>query len=114
MSSALLIFALWCKVIYKRKDATADSHEETESHRQEVEFDSEEQKCDDGTVLKKRRKAIVIRYVLYQQCMDSENYFREALMLFYPWRTETNLIGKCETYQERFEKLVKTSDIKIS
>ena len=35
-----------------------------------------------------RKKPKIIRYVKYNQKVDSENYFREQLLLFYPWRNE--------------------------
>ena len=31
----------------------------------------------------------IIRYVNYNRDKDPENYFRERLMLFYPWKNET-------------------------
>ena len=33
-------------------------------------------------------------------------------MLFHTWRREASILGKCESYQEKFEKVLKTSVIK--
>ena len=35
-----------------------------------------------------RTKPNIIRYIKYSQKVDPENYFREQLMLFFPWRNE--------------------------
>ena len=43
--------------------------------------------------------------------MDPENYFREILMLFHPWRDEKTIIGNSETYQDQFETLVGSTEI---
>ena len=41
-----------------------------------------------GTKYKYQKVPKVIRYVRYNQTKDPENYFREQLMLFMPWRNE--------------------------
>ena len=38
-----------------------------------------------GTKYKKRKVPRIIRYVRYNKKNDSENYYRERLMLFIPW-----------------------------
>ena len=41
----------------------------------------------------------MIRYVKYNKKKDPENYFREQLMLFVPWRNEQkDLLGSFDTY----------------
>lgn len=58
-----------------------------------------------GTVYKQRAKDRIIRYVGYSKSKDTDNYFREKLMLFYPWRHEENdLKPEGQTY-EQFYKL---------
>lgn len=42
----------------------------------------------DGSILRLRKTSKIIRYVRYNKEQDPENYFREQLMLFYPWRKE--------------------------
>ena len=59
-----------------------------------------------GMKLVKCRKRKIIRSVRFHKEKDSENYFREQLMLYTPWRKETtDLQGDCQSYQERFEQL---------
>ena len=51
-----------------------------------------------------RTKPKIIRYVKYSQKVDPENYYREQLMLFLPWRTEEiDLLNGHETYEEHFK-----------
>ena len=51
-----------------------------------------------------RTKLKVIRYVKYNLKVDPENYYRELLMLFHPWRNEeTDLLKNYKTYKEHFE-----------
>ena len=46
----------------------------------------------------------IIRYVKYDEKIDPENYFREQLMLFYPWRHEQNdLLNSHESYESSFK-----------
>ena len=51
-----------------------------------------------------RAKPKIIRYVKYNQEVDSENYFREQLMLFNPWRNEErDILNGYDTYAEHFK-----------
>ena len=51
-----------------------------------------------------RTKPKIIRYVKYSQKVDPENYYREQLMLFYPWRNEdSDLLNGFSTFKEHFE-----------
>ena len=52
---------------------------------------------------KKRRNPRVIRFVNYNRAHDPENYCREKLLLYLPWRREELLKGEYETYAEAFE-----------
>lgn len=46
-----------------------------------------------GTTIKERKCARVLRYVRFNLKTDAENYYRERLLLFLPWRNEeTDLI----------------------
>lgn len=54
----------------------------------------------DGSVLKQRKTQKIIRYVRFNREQDPENYFREQLMLFFPWRNEEHdLAGKFASYE---------------
>ena len=51
-------------------------------------------KTKNGIKYKKRKVPRIIRYVKYNKKKDPENYFREQLMLFVPWRNEQkDLLG---------------------
>ena len=51
-----------------------------------------------------RTKPKVIRYVKYNRKVDPENYFREQLMLFFPWRNEdVDLLNGHNTYEDHFK-----------
>ena len=54
----------------------------------------------------------IIRYVKYNKTVDPENFFREQLMLFYPWRNEeTDLLNGCDTYEMSYQSVCKTIEI---
>ena len=56
-----------------------------------------------GTKFIKRSVPRIIRYVNYNRDKDPENYFRERLMLFYPWKNETtDLKGIYNTFQASY------------
>ncbi len=56
-----------------------------------------------SATFKKRRNPRVIRFVNYSRSHDPENYCREKLLLYMPWRREEMLKGKYETFCEAFE-----------
>ena len=62
-----------------------------------------------GTVYKSRKVPKVIRYVRYNKKKDPENYYREKLMLFMPWRNEAkDLLSTFDTYETHYNS-IKTS-----
>ena len=72
----------------------------------------EKEQDDDGQVLleynngikfKRRQVPRIIRYVNYNRDRDPENYFRERLMLFYPWKNEnTDLKGRFKSFENSY------------
>ena len=53
-----------------------------------------------------RTKPKILRYVNYNQKVDSENYYREQIMLFFPWRNEEkDLLKNYKTYQDHFKTI---------
>lgn len=75
----------------------------------DVEMSGKEYLINGGLKLVQRRKPKIIRTVRFNKNKDPENYFREQLMLYTPWRNEgKDLIQNCTTYQERFEQLEQT------
>ena len=56
-----------------------------------------------GITFKRRQVPRIIRYVNYNKDKDRENYYRERLMLFYPWKNETeDLKGTYSSYEESY------------
>ena len=70
----------------ENEDEGIDNHSNSMDTSQTVQFSVID--GDFRIVLRTKRK--IIRYVKYIQKIDPENYFREQLMLFYPWRKEGN------------------------
>ena len=101
------------KVNDKNDDDRCDSSSSNES---EDSIDDDNSKISDllyktknGTKYKKRKVPRIIRYVKYNKKKDPENYFREQLMLFVPWRNEQrDLLGSFDTYEAHY-KSVQTS-----
>lgn len=59
-----------------------------------------EDKCrTDGGVLKKRREQKVLRFCNFNRFTHTADFFRERVMLFYPWRNEESEVenANCET-----------------
>ena len=66
-------------------------------------------KAKNGTRYKKRKVSKIIRYVRYNKEKDMENYCREQLMLFFPWRNEQkDLLASFDTFEAHYNSL-KTS-----
>ncbi|XP_069110076.1 ATP-dependent DNA helicase PIF1-like [Argopecten irradians] len=56
-----------------------------------------------GITIRKRKNPRVIRYVRYSKTTNAENYYREKLFLFMPWRNEEqDLLNGHESYEEHF------------
>ena len=67
---------------------------------------SNEYRLSDGKILYKRSKPKILRYVGFSLLNDPENFYREKLMLYYPWKgDEKNILGDFESYKERYEHL---------
>ena len=68
--------------------------------------DGTEYKLKGGIMLIKRKRAKIVRAVRFNKGKDPENYYREQLMLYTPWRNEQkDLIKDCQTYQERHQQV---------
>ena len=53
--------------------------------------------------MKCRKVRAVIRFHTPSKALKPEKYFRHLLMLYFPWRKETDLIGDDHTYSSKFE-----------
>ena len=55
-----------------------------------------------------RTKPKVLRYVNYNEQVDSNNYYREQLMLFHSWRNEEkDLLNGYETFRDHYKAIEK-------
>lgn len=54
---------------------------------------------------RKRKRGHIIRPVHFNPDVDLELYYRELIMLYYPWKNEDNLMGSCSSYDDRFVEL---------
>ena len=84
------------------------------SHDDKKETDEEDRAEDtkvislcNGYVLQKRRKQADIRYVHFSEDKDREKHFREILMLFQSWRVDDAIIGSSQTWEEKYQQIVK-------
>ena len=55
-------------------------------------------------VMKCRKVKAIIRYHTPNKTKEPEKYFHHLLMLYYPWRDETELIGDQQTYMSKFSE----------
>ncbi len=61
-----------------------------------------------GIIIKSVQVPRIIRYVRYNEKVDAENYHREQLLLFWPWRDESvDLLGGTDSYSAFYQKVLK-------
>ncbi|XP_069109665.1 ATP-dependent DNA helicase PIF1-like [Argopecten irradians] len=74
------------------------------------EMDAEEFRATDvlvtlknGIKIRKRKNDRVIRFVGFSKKTNAENYYREKLLLYLPWRNEQkDVLGNYDTYEEHY------------
>ena len=98
------------KVNDKNDDDQGDSSSSNESEDSLDDDNSQSSdllyKTKNGIKYKKRKVPRIIRYVKYNKKKDPENYFREQLMLFVPWRNEQkDLLGSFDTYEAHYNSV---------
>ena len=72
-------------------------------------------KAKNGTRYKKRKVPKIIRYVRYSKKKDLENYCREQLMLFIPWRNEQkDLLASFDTVEAHYNALKTSTESKCN
>jgi hypothetical protein len=54
---------------------------------------------------KRRKRPHILRSVHFNPETDIENYYRELIMLYYPWRNESNLKHTHSCYADRYKEL---------
>lgn len=76
-----------------------------------LDINDDENPEDRALKLRKTRK--ILRYRRYKLCQDPENYYREQLLLFLPWREEFLNIDYCALYIQH-ETMIKQNKIAFS
>ena len=86
--------------------ANADDSSDDESADEDSGDNDRIDFIENGVRYTSRKKARVIRYVRYNKNTDPENFYRENILLFYPWRGDENLLfASCENYATLFNEL---------
>ena len=104
---------------YRNDDSISDENSSDENSEDEEMVENGNTASDlihiakNGTKYKYRKVPKVIRYVRYNQTKDPENYYREQLMLFMPWRNEQkDLLGSFGTYRAHYITMKESLEIK--
>lgn len=57
----------------------------------------------DGSIMRKRNNAKVLYSVGFNKNDNKkENFYREQIMLYLPWRNYSDILGGCITYEARY------------
>ena len=83
-------------------------HPLCENEDQPENNDSQPQNRSDEQQYRRRQHARIIRPVHFNPNSDTEKYYRELIMLYFPWRDEECLKRECETYCERYQVIKDT------
>ena len=104
---------------YRNDDSISDGNSSDENSEDEEMVENGNTASDlihiakNGTKYKYQKVPKVIRYVRYNQTKDPENYYREQLMLFMPWRNEQkDLLGSFGTYRAHYNTMKESLEIK--
>ena len=113
-------YASELQIVYPKDEASKQCIEEENKTGDDNVNDSDTETMDEtqtiiklinGMTIRRRKSKKVIRYVRFNRQTDSENFYRERLMLFHPWRNEqTDLLGGYESYEEHYSHLKKIID----
>ncbi|KAK3099294.1 hypothetical protein FSP39_002160 [Pinctada imbricata] len=108
-------FAVWFELCRKKKtncknvpeppETDSEDNEDTNPNYTLQDVQGNIVKLRSGTVLRNRKNEKIAKYVRYSKKNNSENFYREQLLLFYPWRCEQSLIGNQQTYEDQYNIL---------
>ena len=56
--------------------------------------------------MRKRQKEAILCVTSFRKGTEPENYYHSRLLLYLPWRSEENLLGGYETYQEYYNEVM--------
>jgi exonuclease III len=100
-------FAAWFDKSYKKKPSTKEQDltiDTIDSIMDDIPSGYEIQ-LPDGQIIIKRTQPKILRYVKYSLEKDPENYYREHILLFYPWTEEISLLQGKDSFKSRFEEI---------
>ena len=87
------------------EDNDESPHDQTEDNTYSCQPSTSNEQT--GPTYRKRNRRKTIRTVHFNQDVDTENYYRELLMLYIPWRDEeTDLIENCTSFKEQYQKMI--------
>jgi hypothetical protein len=98
----------------EQEDAS-DAEDDHEKPQTDTQNDSNSVKIElkNGITIKQRNFYRVIRYVRFNKKTDLENFYRERLMLFCPWRNENDIKSTHETYEKMYMTVKQTIESKV-
>ena len=83
----------------KHPDESNDDDDQNPSYNDEGYFPIQMR---NGILLRQRTKNKVIRFRNYRMKNNMEEYYRERLLLYVPWKKETDILGTFGSYKEAF------------
>ena len=102
------------EVLEEVNDDDVQSSGDEESDKKEFSEHKTVVTLKNGIVIRRRSHALVIRYVHYSAKADPENYYREKLLLFMPWRDErVDLLNGKTSYKTHYEEKRFMVDMKV-
>ncbi|KAJ8303738.1 hypothetical protein KUTeg_018661 [Tegillarca granosa] len=81
------------------KETCDDVNEDELNDAEEME---EFNNVNDNVEYRRRKRGHILRPVHFNADKDAEKFYRELIMLYYPWRDEERLKEEKETYEERY------------
>lgn len=89
-----------------------NSEDDVESSEAIVNNFTEEHLFKDGLIMVKRNVPRVLYSVGFNKENDKENFYREQLMLYLPWRNYSEILGDYLTYEARYNDFREEIEIK--
>ena len=71
-----------------------------------LKYDREKHFGHDGSILSRRKKPKVIYSAAFNKDTQKEDHYREQIMLYFPWRNESNILGSFTLFEEHYNSVV--------
>ncbi|XP_069109855.1 axoneme-associated protein mst101(1)-like [Argopecten irradians] len=89
---------------FPRADKISEHNEDDTFEEENFEQEDVLVHLKNGIKIRRRKNKRVIRYVGYSKKTNSEQYFRERILLFLPWRNEsTDIINGYTTFEQHYK-----------